>query len=169
MGYTTNFRGHFTLDTPLTTEQGDYLRMFCDTRRMKRDKDVAATLKDPLRVAVGLPLGPDACYYVGLGEDHGQISDASILEYNDPPAGQPGLWCKWTVPDIGRKANQSIEWNGVEKFYDYIKWLEYIIKHFLEPWGRKVTGVVKWSGEEPGDVGKIIAKDNKLEIVEGTT
>jgi hypothetical protein len=136
---------------------------------MKRDKDLAAKLDDPLRVAAGLPLGPDACYFVGASSDgdHGQVSDASILEYNRPPAGQPGLWCQWTVPGEGRKANQSIEWDGGEKFYSYVEWLEYIVKHFLEPWGRRITGVVKWRGEEPGDKGKIVAKDNKLEVVEG--
>jgi hypothetical protein len=47
----------------------------------------------------------------------------------EPFAGFPGFWCDWVpTPDM-----QGIEWNGNEKFYDYVEWLELIIKKFLIP------------------------------------
>jgi hypothetical protein len=68
------------------------------------------------------------------------------------------LWCQWIATPDGR----GIEWDGGEKFYHYIAWLQYIILHFLEPWGYRLSGEVKWTGEDPSDTGRIIVEDNKL-------
>lgn len=161
MGYHTDFAGSFELDQPLTAAQVAYLQAFNRTRRMQRDTVVAATFPDPVRKAVGLPIGVAGGYYVGNTKNCGQEEDASIKNYNDPPPGQPGLWCQWVPTDDGH----SIVWDEGEKFYDYVEWLQYIVDHFLKSWGRSITGEMRWEGEETGDLGTIYVKENKIEAV----
>ena len=69
MGYTTKFKGKFALDRPLSKAQSAYLHKFRDTRRMRRDAVVAATIADPIREAVGLPIGVDGGYFE-IGRAH---------------------------------------------------------------------------------------------------
>lgn len=141
MGYTTNFNGSFELDKPLTDEHRAYLEAFNNTRRMARDASKAALLDDPVRIAAGLPIGERGAYYVGAKGLAGQDRDDSIIDYNQPPKGQPGLWCQW-MPDDGGGA--TIVWDQSEKFYHYVEWLEYLIEHFLQPWDTPLP--VRWSG-----------------------
>lgn len=159
MGYTTEFDGRFELDKPLTAAQVAYLKKFAATRRMKRDAEKVAQRDDPLREKVGLGVGPDGAYFVGAEGFAGQGRDADILEYNSPPTGQPSLWCQWLPTEDG----EAIEWDEGEKFYEYVEWIEYIIKHFLTPWGRKLAGKVSWVGEESDDRGVICIVDNVVQ------
>ena len=71
MGYHTDFDGVFTLDQPLTEAQRTYLHRFASTRRMKRSESKVAELPDPIREAVGLPVGKDGGYFVGSTGKHG--------------------------------------------------------------------------------------------------
>ena len=158
MGYTTEFTGKFKLNKPLMPTHAAYLRMFSETRRMARDEDVAAQLPDPFRHVVGLPIGKEGGYFVSGGGFAGQNRDASIVDYNEPPDGQPGLWCQWVPTEDGT----AIEWNGTEKFYDYVEWITYLIEHFLGPWGYVLNGSVFWRGEDTTDVGTIEIHDNKV-------
>ncbi len=151
MGYTTEFEGSFLLDKPLKPEHAEYLKAFARTRRMYRDVVKAAGLSDPIREAAELPIGCNAEYFVG-------DTETSVLEHNLPPPSQPGLWCQWVPDDAGA----AIEWDGGEKFYDYVEWLEYIVAHFLIPWGHTMNGSVRWDGEETGDTGTITATDNVI-------
>ena len=160
MGYTTEFTGAFELDAPLSAAQIAYLNAFNQTRRMKRDAAVTAQLPDPVREAAGLPVGEEGGHFVGSTNNYGQDHTADILDNNNPPSGQPGLWCQWVPSDDG----QEIGWDGGEKFYDYTEWLEYIIEHFLNPWGRTLSGEVTWAGEEHTDLGKITVKDNVVTV-----
>lgn len=157
MGYTTDFEGSLNIEPAISQKHADYLRKFCETRRMKRNRVEAAKLADPLREAVGLPIGQEAEFFVGGTGFAGQGRDASIIEYNSPPADQPGLWCKWTVNEAG-----ELEWSGMEKFYAYVDWLEYLIKNFYGPWGYKLNGEIGYQGEEPGDFGTIVVEDNRV-------
>ena len=77
---------------------------------------------------------------------------------------QPGLWCNWELDDTGTE----LKWNGAEKFYNYIEWLEYLIQHFFTPWNIKLNGKIKWNGEDSNDVGLITVKNNKVTYKEGT-
>jgi hypothetical protein len=158
MGYTTDFWGEFKLDKKLTPEHAAYLRKFNDTRRMQRDAEKTAKRPDPVREAVGLPVGIEGGYFVGAGDHAGQEHSEDVLEYNSPPSGQPGLWCQWTVGED----EQSIVWDEGEKFYSYIGWLKYIIEHFLKPWGYLVNGATGWQGEDADDFGKIIVENNRV-------
>jgi uncharacterized protein (TIGR02996 family) len=142
----------------LKPEHAAYLTQFSGTRRMKRAAAKAARMPDPLREAVGLPLGKEAAYFVGGTGFHGQDDDDSVLDYNKPPRGQPGLWCRWQPSEDGT----AIVWNGAEKFYYYVEWLEYLIKHFLAPWGYILNGEMKWQGEDEEDQGTIVVKNNRV-------
>lgn len=162
MGYTTDFNGQFKLDQPLTADQRAYLTAFSGTRRFKRNAEVTSTFPDPVREAVGLPVGDDGGYYVGDTENYGQNRKSDCAGYNNPPEGQPSLWCNWTPTEDGT----AIVWNEGEKFYHYTEWLKYIIEHFLQPWGRVLNGEVKWQGEDYEDRGIIYVKDNMVKAVD---
>ena len=162
MGYHTEFEGSFDLNRPLAKEHHAYLSMFSQTRRMKLNAVEVAKLPDPIRESANLPIGEDACNFVG---DNGKIlhysfmgesNDEYVVDYNKPPASQPGLWCQWTPNEDGT----SIEWNCGEKFYHYIEWIEYLIVNFLTPWGYTLNGQVSWRGENFTDVGTIMVTDN---------
>ena len=163
MGYDSSFEGSFLLDRPLTPEHKTYLSKFAETRRMKRNKHGAENLPDPVREAVGLPIGIDGAYFVGATGFAGQESDPSIVDYNSQPRGQPGLWCQWVPTEDGC----GLEWNGAEKFYCYIEWLDYLISNFLSPWGYILNGKVSWTGERHGDFGVITVRGNRIEVGKG--
>jgi hypothetical protein len=140
----------------LKAEHAAYLLHFSETRRMRRNPQIAQALPDPVRAAVGLPIGPEGAYFVGGEGYSGQAHDDSVLDYNKPPRGQPGLWCQWIPNEDGT----AIVWDDGEKFYCYVEWLEYLIEHFLRPWGYLLNGEIKWQGEDEADQGKIVVTDN---------
>jgi hypothetical protein len=156
MGYSTDFEGSFKLDRPLSEAHSAYLKAFSSTRRMKRDPKKAAVIDDRVRCDAGLSVGVDGEFFVGGSGPFGQGYDASVLKHNDPPSTQPGLWCQWVPNEDGT----AIEWDGSEKFYDYVEWIRYIVKSFIVPWGYMMNGRVTWRGEEHLDVGVIVVKNN---------
>jgi hypothetical protein len=154
--------------------------MFADTRRMKRDPFKVKAMKDAgkgntrcfeLLTALNLPIGLDGDFYCGTGmsgQDGGYFNsttDNSVVEYNNPPSTQCGLWCQWNPSDDGTE----IVWDGSEKFYNYVEWLEYLIANFLKPWGYEVNGMVEWKGEDSQDIGVIEVVNNVVETHEGKT
>lgn len=140
MGYHTEFKGSFTIDRPVDEETYELLRGLGTTRRMKR--------------RVSPKYGMDGEFYV-------KDDDEGIVDYNTPPIMQPGLWCDWLI----QEDRQTIEWDGSEKFYCYVDWLEYLILAVLEPRGYKLSGTVCWRGEAFCDVGAITVKDNKFNTI----
>lgn len=160
MGYSTSFYGSFDITPALNEAQVAYLLAFSETRRMTRDPSIAATLPDPKREAVGLPIGPQGAYFVGGKGDFGQDDDASVINNNREPSGQPGLWCQWVPTDDGT----ALEWDGNEKFYEYEEWLGYIVTHFLTPWGCTLNGCVEWEGEDEEDTGAIGVINNVIRV-----
>lgn len=161
MGYTTEFTGQFTLDKPLTQEHCAYLTRFARIRHMRWMEDRVEHLSDPVREAVGLAAGPEGMYLTNdlvMEEGYGfhYPHNAAIIDYNDSPAGVPGLWLQWTPTEDGT----AIEWDGGEKFYGYVAWLKFLLKHFLIPWGYILNGRVMWQGDDPDDYGTIIVEQN---------
>lgn len=163
MGYQTTFTGSFQTNKPLTRKHFEYLEEFANTRRMKHDSEKAEKLPDNKRRAVKLLVGEEGCYFVGQGNT---MSGGSIIDGNNPPKGQPGLWCQWK-PIEKEDGTTYLAWDGAEKFYDYIEWLEYLIEHFLAPWGYLLNGEVEWEGERSRDLGKIAVTDNVVKILKG--
>ena len=143
MGYSTEFRGRFNLDRELDDETYDLLKGLSETRRMKRNVDEKI-------------YGPEGEFYFEGCIGGYNINDDTIIDQNTPPVGQPDLWCDWT-PTEDKK---GLQWNGSEKFYNYVDWLKYIIKRVLMPRGYTLSGIVEWRGEEFGDDGMIIVADN---------
>lgn len=164
MGYSTDFNGALSIEPALNSDQVDYLRALAGTRRMKRDPEKAAKFDDPKREAVGLPIGEEGEFYIGSesDDDCGQAHDPSVIEYNGPPCTQPGLWLQWVPTEDGT----LLEWDGMEKFYRYETWLQYLIEKIFIPWGHKLNGSIQWSGEDMGDIGVIHVKDNEIKLVD---
>lgn len=94
-----------------------------------------------------------------------EIMVVSLRNYADAEkhhADSPRGYCQWVPTEDGT----GIEWDGNEKFYNYIEWLADIIKHFIVPEGRVMSGEVWWSGEDTKDVGIIIVTDNVISTKE---
>jgi len=166
MGYSTELFGFFEVKPHLSQEHRVYLQKFADVRHMQRDVSKISNSSDHERTDAGLPLGHEGEYYVGevTSIDWTYRDDESVVNVNQPPATQPGLWCQWVPSEDGT----IIEWDGVEKFYNYVEWLEYIIEHFLKPWGYKLNGSVEWQGEDRDDIGQINVVDNVVETLMGS-
>ena len=161
MGYTTDFTGSFKVTPDLTAKHLVYLNTFAKTRRMKRNAKLTAKRPDPVRATVDLPVGKEGGYFVGDTSYYGQTKTSDVLDYNNPPSEQPGLWCQWVPSEDG----SAIVWDEGEKFYNYVEWLRYLIEHFLAPWGYKLNGSVEWRGEEDDDRGRIVVKDNIVTVL----
>jgi hypothetical protein len=146
MGYSTDFEGKFTIDKPVDDETYKLLRGLATTRRMKRRVDSK--------------YGVDGEFYVEDLEDFGQKHTPDIIDYNTPPSTQPGLWCQWLI----QKDKQTIEWDGGEKFYNYVEWIKYIINRILKPRGYIVNGRVEWYGEDRNDGGVIVVNNNAVSV-----
>lgn len=157
MGYSTDLYGSLKFNKPVTEELRNYINKFGGTRRMKRDVEkLKETFPDWKDLCFNGSLGPDGAYFIGGKGFFGQDSDDSIIGYNYPPAGQPGLWCKWMIN------GDELEWDGNEKFYYYTEWLEYLISHFFGPLGYVLNGEIEWQGEDYDDFGTICVTDNQV-------
>lgn len=148
MGYTTEFSGQVKVDPPLNQDEINFLKKFAGTRRMARTK------------------GP---YYVDNEGFGGQDHENDIIDYNRPPAGQPGLWCQWIPTANG----EAIKWDGGEKFYESEDWMEYLIEHFIGshpkaksklPFLRPHTlnGTILAQGEDLHDRWELVVVNNKV-------
>jgi len=93
--------------------------------------------------------------------------DGFYTEFTDTPDTIPDSYLQWEPSEDGT----SYVWNGGEKFYDYIHWLRWVIKHYMIPRDLVLNGEIRWQGEEMEDVGVIMATDNKITtrklVVEG--
>ncbi len=114
MGYTTDFVGHIDIDPPLNEAECDYLLAFSRSRRWDRPEGPYAVPGNP---SAEEPLPKDAA------------------RYNRKAPGQPQLWCQWVPCWDGC----CLSFSGHEKFYEPIRWLEYLLDHFLRPGARAET------------------------------
>lgn len=153
MGYQTDFFGQFDFNKPLDDSTYKFLVGLASTRRMKRDNE-------KLKEKYNRDFGTDGEYFCEVTENFGQVHDDTVVEYNQPPRTQPSLWLQW-IPTEDRL---HLEWDGNEKFYEYIEWLEYLIKNIIAPRGYILNGEVEWEGEERGDTGRIEVVDNIIKV-----
>ncbi|MBV9849396.1 MAG: hypothetical protein JO250_06890 [Armatimonadetes bacterium] len=70
----------------------------------------------------------------------------------------PTLYCQWVPTEDGA----GLEWDGAEKFYYYGPWLEYLILHFLRPWGYTLNGTVRYEGVTEGVEGTISVEGDRV-------
>jgi len=128
--------------------------------------------------------GKDGEFFAHNDGINGQSRDESIIDYNTPPGQlswdggissfieneqrssqglcQPGLWCQWIIEQTND--TQKLVWDGGEKFYSYIEWLQYLITNFFNPWDVLLNGAIKWNGEEFSDSGVIIVVNNNIHL-----
>lgn len=160
MGYTTDFSGKFKFNKPISKELAEYINLFSDTRHMRRNnkkiKEFYPNWKD--RCFFGC-LGDEGEFFLSPGSGY-DYSDNSITNANVPPTSQPGLWCQWEVSSD----RKYLQWNGAEKFYYYIEWLQYIIENFIrtDPNEYVLNGIIHWQGEDPEDKGILEVKNNEV-------
>lgn len=141
MGYTTDFFNQkLRLNKQLSVDDKNFLTKLSETRRMARNIE---------------GYGVEGEFFVDGEGMMGQDRDNTIIDYNRPPSTQPGLWCQWTPTEDG----WGLEWDGGEKFYHYVEWLEYII-NWLKPRGYVLNGTVDWQGEDSEDRGTIVVSNN---------
>lgn len=152
MGYSTDFYGSFKVDRPVDDDTLKLLVGLNQTRRMKRRVDPK--------------YGVDGEFYIDGKGWMGQDEDSTIVNFNIPPRTQPSLWCQWQIDENDR---QTISWDGGEKFYSYVEWIDYIAKKVLAPRGYKVSGEVTWQGEDSEDRGMIVVHNNKVSTKIGRT
>lgn len=151
MGYTTDFWGSFSITPKLEEDMVEYLRKFSRTRRMGRRMDSR--------------YGEEGEFFVEGKGVAGQDTDSTVINQNQPPAKQPGLWCQWVPTEDG----EYLEWDGGEKFYNYVEWLTYMVDTFFEPLGYKLNGEVEWQGEDRNDRGIIQVENNEVVVLEAVT
>ncbi len=72
----------------------------------------------------------------------------------------PTTYCQWKPTEDGA----GLEWDGVEKFYYYSEWLEYLIAHFLKPWDYTLNGIVRYNGWTEGVTGTISVTNNEVVV-----
>ena len=156
IGYSTEFEGEFRVNKKVDKKTYDLLVGLATTRRMKR-----AGLDPEI-------YGIEGEFYVEEDNDTPESrytpKQGKIVDVNEPPKTQPGLWCQWEIQ--GDK--QTIEWDGGEKFHNYIEWIKYIVSRILKPKGYVLNGAVRWRGDDFGDVGSIFVKDNEITIAPGS-
>lgn len=162
MGYETLLRGSFTITSSLQPAHLAYLETFCKQRHPKRDAALTATLPDPLREAVGLPVGEDGAYFVNGQDEEEQWPrrKGSILNFYGPSLEVPALFCAWQPSQDGTTLVPAKPgWARVE---EPVEWLGYLIAHFLQPWSYQLTGQGEWFGDDREDTGRIAIDGNSL-------
>lgn len=166
MGYDTRFEGHFLLSKKVGKEFYSYINAFNRTRHMYRDVSlIIENFPDWMERSYKGDLGLDGAYFIC--EDGKRTPD--VIDYNKSTYGVPNLWCQWRLFSDKEKellsgdveeAEAYLAWDGGEKFYDSLEWLEYLIKHFFSKEGITLTGAALSVGEEFGDSTYICAVDN---------
>jgi hypothetical protein len=108
-------------------------------------------------------------FYGKFGFDHPLTAEhqailAEFAEEEHDRAGSdgkpPATYCQWIPTEDG----SGLEWDGAEKFYYYGEWLEYLIAHFLKPWGYTLNGTVQYDGWTEGVTGAISVMDNAVVV-----
>lgn len=151
MGYTTEFEGRFNLNKKIEDKHSLFLSNYTKTRHCSYKVKASKCMNNVniLPGEFGEFFAPDNADY------YNSRYERFITEMNNNP-NTPGLWCHW----VPTEDSLGIEWDGGEKFYDYVEWLNFIIKHFLTPWGYELSGSVHFQGEDPNDFGILKVKDN---------
>jgi hypothetical protein len=93
--------------------------------------------------------------------------DKFLREEHRDPSGcgkdpkMPAIFCDWDISEDGTTILCEEYAFGSE----YDEWLEYIIKNYLEPWGRTLSGEADWDGDETIDSGTLTVKVNVVTSV----
>lgn len=179
MGYTTYFFGQFQLNKQLTPELSTYLKNFANMRHYTRNFETLKKIENaliypphldenttpPELIAVDSSVDNEIEKTLHPFSHSDKPKENYCIKYNQPQEGCPGLWLQW----IPNETDDAIEWDGGEKFYHYVEWLEFLIKNIFEPNGYVLNGTVSYEGEDSDDFGNIICENNKVFVTHGLT
>lgn len=175
MGYTTDFEGSFDITGKMDKHFVNYIERFAATRHMVRDNEKIKELFPNWKEYTfdGENLGVDGEYFLTPDYRKNMGIDDSVLDHNRPSQTQPELWCQWVL-DLDNEADLEnndvneftgrLEWDGGEKFYCYVEWLEYLVINFFAPMKLELNGTVLAVGESTGDASYIIVSKNKVTV-----
>ena len=76
--------------------------------------------------------------------------------------------CQWRLTELA-DGRWVLEWDGEEKFYDYVRWLRFLVSRFFAPWGISLSGEIEWQGEDDSDCGKIVVAKSAVRVLRGAT
>lgn len=176
MGYTTDFTGKLKVLEKVSPDFFNYINRFNNVRHMKRNPKIIKALYNTwfLQCFDG-ELGPEGDFFIMNDNICGQTHDKSIVDYNMPPSNQPGLWCQWKLETVNPLSVDNkepieafLEWDGGEKFYYYIEWLEYMIETFFAPKSYHLSGCLLAIGESSDDARYIVVENNVIQVFEYT-
>lgn len=85
-----------------------------------------------------------------------------VAKLNRPPRFQPDLLNYWEINSSG--CLEVVK--GECDFYEYDRWLRYLIDRVFHPRGYLLSGFVEWQGEETNDRGTIRILENQVIKVE---
>ena len=71
----------------------------------------------------------------------------------------PSIYCQWVPSGSG-----LLKWDGKEKFYEYEKWIEFLIDNFLKPNGHVLNGHIFYRGDKFEDAGVIEVENNHVTV-----
>lgn len=94
-----------------------------------------------------------------LTVEHKVTLDKFADERHEKPGDPDYPWCQW-VPNEDGSAIEYTE-NEISGYY-VTEWLQAIVDRFLKPWGYVLNGRAQWAGEEAGDLGMIVVRDNEV-------
>ena len=181
MSNMTNLYGHFVLDRPLTAEQIAYLEHFLQMKRYIWDEAFIQGFPDPLREAVSLPVGLQGMYFTGCNDQtFDALQPGIIRDYFDPfkvpyepeevqqevkaryplVLALPRGHAPWgpTADDMGMSGDRVDNWR------EPVAWLQFLLDHFLLPWGYELKGEVVYKTFE-GEEGRFVVRDNRVREV----
>ncbi|EYF06103.1 DNA-directed RNA polymerase subunit alpha C-terminal domain-containing protein [Chondromyces apiculatus] len=156
MGYRVKQDGHLDISPPLDPAQTAWVRAFAQARRFRRHAERIAAAPDPLREAVGLPVGAEGVFYTGALQDP---SDETIADWNAPADPVPSLYAAWTVSEDGARliGCDDATWPSI--------WLEVFVG-ILRGWGRRLSGQVWLHGDDPADVSRVEVEEDRVVLRE---
>lgn len=160
MGCTTLFRGKFEITPAMAPDHVRYIQRFADTRHHKYNQTTVAK-RDPdwEKHCYEGQFGEEGAYYTFPDEESIQLTIRELMDYNIASRVCPSLWCNWSVTDDGK----YLMWDGGEKFYRYTEWLEFLLEHFLAPWGYVLNGGVEFC-DEHDKMGSITIEKNNVSV-----
>ena len=94
-----------------------------------------------------------------LADEEHDLNAEGGMPTHERSSGRACAYCQWRPTSDGR----AIVWDGGEKFYGWLEWLECLVEERLKPWGYILNGEVRWRGEDLKDAGVIYVKNNEIE------
>lgn len=124
------YGGQFKVTPALRPEHAAYLRRFSQMQHVQRDPAILKDLPDPLRAAVGLPLGPHGGLFTGEPPPFtgSVLSLRNQTVWDEETGDQPPLpqFCSWAPTEDGTGFSWRTRYSGMTGADDtiWMKWLD---------------------------------------------